>query len=116
MRANVPAAFRVVNCRTKQLRPGQFAEITVRVGKGSERRRHADRLIADIVDVAFENKAVSVTCFALDQILPHIRSYSGWRGGVKIVVGMQLLRWEIGGETSEAGNSTHHGVNNGLNQ
>ena len=72
--------------------------------------------MADIVHVAFENKAISVTRFALDQILPHIRPYGCWSGGVEIVVGVHLLRWKISGQASEAGNSTHHGVHNGLNQ
>src|SRR5688572_3861559 len=72
--------------------------------------------MTDIVQIAFKNKAISVTRFALDQVLPHIGSYSSWRGGVEVVVGMHLLRWKIGGQASEAGNSTHHGVHNRLNQ
>ena len=116
MGPNVPAAFGVIDCRAKQLRPRQLAEITVCFAEGLERRRHADRLVSDIVHVAFENKSVSVTGFALDQVLPHVGPHGGWSRCVEIVVGMHHLRWKIRGQASEAGNSAHHRVHNGLHQ
>ena len=58
--------------RLHDLLPRQPAVLPVRVAVGPQARRHADRLVADVVDPAAQDEAVAVARLGLDQVGPHL--------------------------------------------
>ena len=116
VRTNVPAALGIGNGGAEQFGPGQFSMIAVHRGIGLERCRHADRLIADVVHIAFENEAVAVASLALDQRLPHLGAHGRRRRRMEIIIGVDLLCRQVSRKAAKAGNAAHERVDDGLNQ
>jgi len=90
--------------------------IAMGLSEGLERRRHADRLIADVVDITLEDETIAVAGFAFDQGFPHVGAHAARRGRVEVVVDMNSLGRKIGSQAAEAGDAAHQRVDDGLDQ
>ena len=84
--------------------------------EGAQRRRHADRLVADIVDTTLEHEAEAVARLALDQVRPHVRPGGGRRGRVEVDIFVRVPPRHVDAGATEARNPAHQRIDDGLDE
>jgi len=73
----------------------------------AQRARRGNRLIADIVEPAFDEEAEAVARFAFEQLGPHVGPRVARRGRVEIEILVRIAARHVHGSGAESGNAAH---------
>ena len=114
MRAHNKTGLGLGDRRGADIGPVPAAEFLNRFMVGQQRARRGDGLIAEIIDIALENKTKSVTSFAFQQVLPHCVGRAQRCLAVKVDAGMRARLGVINLTSAKTGNAAHLWVDHAL--
>ena len=112
------------NGRSDYVSPVETAVAGLGFVVGQQRAGRGDRLVANVVDVAIEDEAESVSGFADQQVLPHVGAHGSRRRAVEVDTGVDGLTrvgaWAAGRQEQlgapESGYAAHLGIDHAGHQ
>jgi hypothetical protein len=87
-----------------------------RLGQARDRARHADALVAAVVDPALKHVAVAVARLAQEQVLPLVLAHAGARAGVELDHLLPVLAGQVHEHRAGTADAAHHRVDHALHQ
>ena len=100
----------------EEVRQGAASEARGAGVEGPEGHRGGDRLVADLVDRAFEEEAEAVLRLAAHETGPHVGSDRERGPAVEVEQPVHLPPGQVDVHRAEAGHPAHEGVDGGLDE